>query len=124
MPTAGAPKKNDGPSGTDLVAGARLEPSLRFRFSLIALGRGDGMAGAARTGRATTSGLKRISPRCFARATRSITARGVAYHLDAPWRPADVEQREGRVLRQGNTNAEVQIFRYVTEQSFDAYSTE
>ena len=43
------------------------------------------------------------------------------HHLDAPWRPADVEQREGRILRQGNTNAEVQIFRYVTEQSFDAY---
>jgi N12 class adenine-specific DNA methylase len=44
------------------------------------------------------------------------------HHLDAPWRPADVEQREGRILRQGNTNAEVQIYRYVTEHSFDAYS--
>jgi N12 class adenine-specific DNA methylase len=44
------------------------------------------------------------------------------HHLDVPWRPADVEQREGRVLRQGNTNAEVQIYRYVTEQSFDAYA--
>ena len=43
------------------------------------------------------------------------------HHLDAPWRPADVEQREGRILRQGNTNPEVQIYRYVTEQSFDAY---
>ena len=43
------------------------------------------------------------------------------HHLDAPWRPADVEQREGRILRQGNTNPEVQVFRYVTEQSFDAY---
>jgi len=43
------------------------------------------------------------------------------HHLDAPWRPADVEQREGRILRQGNSNAEVQIYRYVTEQSFDAY---
>jgi len=43
------------------------------------------------------------------------------HHLDAPWRPADVEQREGRILRQGNTNAEVRIFRYVTEESFDAY---
>jgi hypothetical protein len=43
------------------------------------------------------------------------------HHLDAPWRPADVEQREGRILRQGNTNPEVQIFRYVTEESFDAY---
>ena len=44
------------------------------------------------------------------------------HHLDAPWRPADVEQREGRILRQGNTNAEVQIHRYVTEQSFDCLS--
>src|SRR6266542_1331153 len=43
------------------------------------------------------------------------------HHLDAPWRPADVEQREGRILRQGNSNSEVQIYRYVTEQSFDAY---
>jgi N12 class adenine-specific DNA methylase/predicted O-methyltransferase YrrM len=43
------------------------------------------------------------------------------HHLDAPWRPADVEQREGRILRQGNTNAMVQIYRYVTEGSFDAY---
>jgi N12 class adenine-specific DNA methylase len=43
------------------------------------------------------------------------------HHLDAPWRPADVEQREGRIVRQGNSNAEVQIYRYVTEASFDAY---
>ncbi len=43
------------------------------------------------------------------------------HHLDAPWRPADVEQREGRILRQGNKNAVVQVFRYVTEGSFDAY---
>lgn len=43
------------------------------------------------------------------------------HHLDAPWRPADVEQREGRILRQGNQNAAVQIYRYVTEGSFDAY---
>jgi N12 class adenine-specific DNA methylase len=43
------------------------------------------------------------------------------HHLDAPWRPADVEQREGRILRQGNTNPEIQIHRYVTEESFDAY---
>jgi hypothetical protein len=43
------------------------------------------------------------------------------HHLDAPWRPADVEQREGRILRQGNTNPQVEIFRYVTEQSFDSY---
>jgi hypothetical protein len=43
------------------------------------------------------------------------------HHLDAPWRPADVEQREGRILRQGNLNPAVHIFRYVTEGSFDAY---
>jgi hypothetical protein len=43
------------------------------------------------------------------------------HHLDAPWRPADVEQREGRILRQGNKNSAVQIYRYVTEGSFDAY---
>ncbi len=43
------------------------------------------------------------------------------HHLDAPWRPRDIEQREGRILRQGNLNAEVEIYRYVTEGSFDAY---
>ncbi len=43
------------------------------------------------------------------------------HHLDAPWRPADVEQREGRILRQGNQNPEIQIYRYVTAESFDAY---
>jgi hypothetical protein len=43
------------------------------------------------------------------------------HHLDAPWRPADIEQRDGRILRQGNTNESVSIFRYVTEGSFDAY---
>ncbi|MGE3818450.1 MAG: DEAD/DEAH box helicase family protein [Isosphaeraceae bacterium] len=43
------------------------------------------------------------------------------HHLDAPWKPAEVEQREGRILRQGNENEEVAIHRYVTEGSFDAY---
>lgn len=43
------------------------------------------------------------------------------HHLDAPWRPSDIEQREGRIIRQGNENPEVQIYRYVTEESFDAY---
>jgi hypothetical protein len=43
------------------------------------------------------------------------------HHLDAPWRPRDIEQREGRILRQGNLNSEVEIYRYVTEGSFDAY---
>ncbi|MBQ8316728.1 MAG: DEAD/DEAH box helicase family protein [Lachnospiraceae bacterium] len=44
------------------------------------------------------------------------------HHLDVPWRPADMTQREGRILRQGNTNPKVYIFRYITEGSFDAYS--
>ena len=44
------------------------------------------------------------------------------HHLDVPWRPADMTQREGRILRQGNTNKKVYIFRYITEGSFDAYS--
>jgi hypothetical protein len=43
------------------------------------------------------------------------------HHLDAPWKPAEVEQRDGRILRQGNGNPEVEIYRYVTEGSFDAY---
>jgi hypothetical protein len=43
------------------------------------------------------------------------------HHLDAPWKPAEVEQREGRILRQGNENPEVAVYRYVAEGSFDAY---
>jgi len=43
------------------------------------------------------------------------------HHLDAPWKPAEVEQREGRILRQGNDNDRVAVYRYVTEGSFDAY---
>jgi hypothetical protein len=43
------------------------------------------------------------------------------HHLDAPWRPRDIEQREGRILRQGNENSTVHVHRYVTEGSFDAY---
>lgn len=43
-------------------------------------------------------------------------------HLDVPWRPSDIEQQEGRILRQGNRNRKVKIFRYVTEGTFDAYS--
>ena len=42
------------------------------------------------------------------------------HHVDAPWRPRDIEQREGRILRQGNENKEVEIFNYVTKGSFDA----
>ena len=44
------------------------------------------------------------------------------HHLDVPWRPSDMVQREGRILRQGNTCSNVFIYRYVTEASFDAYS--
>jgi hypothetical protein len=43
------------------------------------------------------------------------------HHLDAPWKPAEVEQREGRILRQGNENDEVAVYRYVTQGSFDSY---
>lgn len=46
----------------------------------------------------------------------------IALHdIDCPWRPSDLEQRSGRIIRQGNTNSEVEIFRYVTEGTFDAY---
>ena len=44
------------------------------------------------------------------------------HHLDVPWRPSDIEQQEGRILRQGNRNPKVKIFRYVTEGTFDSYS--
>lgn len=53
----------------------------------------------------------------------NVQDRLVAKHdLDAPWRPRDVEQRDGRIIRQGNLNEEVHIIRYVTERTFDAYS--
>jgi N12 class adenine-specific DNA methylase len=52
----------------------------------------------------------------------NVQLRAIAlHHLDCPWRPADVAQREGRILRQGNANPEIQILRYVTERSFDGY---
>ena len=44
------------------------------------------------------------------------------HHLDCPWRPADIAQRNGRMVRQGNMNKEVSIFIYVTESTFDSYS--
>ncbi len=44
------------------------------------------------------------------------------HHLDVPWRPSDIEQQEGRILRQGNLNPKVKIYRYVTEGTFDSYS--
>ena len=43
------------------------------------------------------------------------------HHLDCPWRPADLEQREGRIIRQGNQNDKVYVYRYVTKDTFDAY---
>ena len=43
------------------------------------------------------------------------------HHLDCPWRPSDLQQREGRIIRQGNENSEVDIYSYVTEGTFDAY---
>jgi N12 class adenine-specific DNA methylase len=54
----------------------------------------------------------------------NIQARAIAlHHVDCPWRPADIEQREGRILRQGNQHSSgVRIYRYVVEGSFDAYS--
>ncbi|MDO5722467.1 MAG: DEAD/DEAH box helicase family protein [Actinomycetaceae bacterium] len=52
----------------------------------------------------------------------NMQSRAVAlHHLTAPWRPADLAQREGRIIRQGNQNGEIQILRYVTERSFDTY---
>lgn len=44
------------------------------------------------------------------------------HHLDVPWRPSDIEQREGRILREGNKFGKVKIFRYVTENTFDSYN--
>lgn len=44
------------------------------------------------------------------------------HHLDVPWCPADIEQQEGRILRQGNENKKVHIYRYITESTFDSYS--
>ncbi len=52
----------------------------------------------------------------------NVQDRLIALHdLDCPWRPGDLEQRSGRIVRQGNKNPEVHIFRYVTEGTFDSY---
>jgi N12 class adenine-specific DNA methylase len=52
----------------------------------------------------------------------NVQTRAIAmHHLDAPWRPADIEQRDGRILRQGNQNPKAQVIRYVTQGSFDTY---
>lgn len=53
----------------------------------------------------------------------NVQARAVAiHHVDVPWRPADLEQREGRAFRQGNQNSEVEVFQYVTQGTYDAVS--
>ena len=44
------------------------------------------------------------------------------HHVDCPWRPDEIEQRDGRGLRQGNENKEVAVYRYVTKETFDAYN--
>ena len=52
----------------------------------------------------------------------NVQDRLIALHdVDCPWRPSDLEQRSGRIIRQGNSNLDVDIYRYVTEQTFDAY---
>lgn len=52
----------------------------------------------------------------------NVQNRAIAlHHLDAPWRPADVQQRDGRLIRQGNQNPQVQVIRYITEGSFDGF---
>ena len=52
----------------------------------------------------------------------NVQDRLIALHdVDCPWRPADLEQRSGRIIRQGNSNPKVEIYRYVTKQTFDAY---
>ena len=53
--------------------------------------------------------------------TNVQTKLAALHHLDVPWRPSDIEQREGRMIRQGNQNKTVEVFRYVTENTFDAY---
>lgn len=69
-------------------------------------------------------GLRICTRSCSASASTSSNVQKrltALHHLDAPWKPAEVEQREGRILRQGNDNSQVAIYRYVTEGSFDAF---
>lgn len=52
----------------------------------------------------------------------NIQRRAIAlHHVDLPWRPADIEQREGRIIRQGNENSQVEIYQYATDKTFDIY---
>lgn len=74
--------------------------------------------------KAVREGRVRVLPGSTAKmgvGTNVQTLLAAVHHLDAPWRPCDVEQRDGRILRQGNECEEVEIFRYVTEGSFDSY---
>ena len=71
------------------------------------------------------NGVKRIiigSTEKMGTGTNIQTRLCALHEIDVPWRPSDVEQREGRILRQGNMNSEVDIFRYVTKGTFDAYN--
>ncbi len=85
---------------------AETDPAKKLLFDAVNAGRVRVLLGSTEKMGAGTNVQKRLV---------------ALHHLDAPWRPRDIEQREGRILRQGNTNKEVQIFRYVTEGSFDAY---
>lgn len=71
------------------------------------------------------NGIKRIiigSTEKMGTGTNIQTRLCALHEIDVPWRPSDVEQREGRILRQGNMNDEVEILRYVTKGTFDAYN--
>ena len=73
---------------------------------------------------AVRAGRKRIiigSTEKLGVGTNIQTRMVAAHHIDCPWKPSDIEQREGRIIRQGNENEEVNIYRYVTKGSFDAY---
>jgi N12 class adenine-specific DNA methylase len=104
----------------DLLA-ARGVPAERVRFMHEA--RNDREKGelfaAARTGRVSVL----IGSTEKMGVGTNVQARAAAlHHLECPWRPADLAQRDGRAIRQGNLNDEVALYRYVTEQSFDGYT--
>ena len=58
---------------------------------------------------------------CLLTLTKSKQQRMDEYHLDVGWKPSDMTQRNGRIIRQGNMNKEVKVFNYVTEGTFDSY---
>ena len=65
--------------------------------------------------------LHRVSTQQMGAGTNVQTKLAALHHLDCPWRPSDLQQREGRIIRQGNENQEVDIYTYVTEDTFDSY---